>query len=96
MFIENDKWDNIISESLIMLDLLEDPELYGKYRCTNVERQMNNDMISVLHSVINLNDEPIILKDVHETIEKKSFIIKWALKQLFTFKRKSGNCRKSR
>jgi hypothetical protein len=99
MYIPDEKWDQMINESCDIVTAIS-------YLVSPKENETNPEILKrknlfyscsgMLQAFINLENKPIALSQIKNVDESKYFIIKWALKQLFTFKRKSRNCRKSR
>lgn len=99
MYIEDKKWDQLISESCDIVTAIS-------YLVSPKENETNPEILKrknifhscsgMLQAFINLENQPISLSKIKNVEESKFDIIIWAFKQLFTFKRKSRNCRKSR
>jgi hypothetical protein len=99
MYIPDEKWDQLVNESCDLVTTIS-------YLVSPKENETNPEILKrknifyscsgMLQAFINLENKRISLAQIKNVDESKYFIIKWALKQLFTFKRKSRNCRKSR
>ena len=99
MFIDDEVWDKMIGESCDIVDAVRHLAIpkESEFHAEIQKRQnLYYSCANILQDMINLENARISLDKIKYVDDSKLFIIKWSLKQLFTFKRKSRNCRKSR
>ena len=92
MYIDDKNWDRLINESCDVIASIG-------HLVFPTELEMNSELLrrknmfyicsGMLQAFINLENKPIALSQIKNVDESKYFILKWALKQLFSNKRKS-------